>query len=73
MDKKNENCECKDDTKEYKSINDAVIRKYIHDIKNAKIMTKEELIYINNLPPEDRMQILIAYNTMTKFYTSLFE
>jgi hypothetical protein len=49
------------------------LKKYIHDIRNSKTFSIDNLENINNLSYEDRMEILIAYNEMMSYYLSLFE
>jgi len=49
------------------------VKKYIHDIRNSKTFSIDNLENINNLSYEDRMEILIAYNEMMSYYLSLFE
>ena len=40
--------------------------KYIHDIKNFKILNKTELNDIMNMSCQDKMKIIRAYNDMTE-------
>ena len=68
-----ERVKCKED-KYFSNNNDnQSLRKYIHDIKNSKIFSRDILININNLSYEDRMEILVVYNDMIAYYLSLFE
>jgi hypothetical protein len=48
-----------------------IVKKYIHDIRNGKKFTRDNLVDINNLPQEDRFKILITYNEMIDYYTVL--
>jgi hypothetical protein len=48
--------------------NDQILRKYIHDIRNIKIFTREILENINKLSYEDRLDILITYNDMFEYF-----
>jgi len=47
--------------------------KIIHDIKNMKMFTKDDIIEINKLSFENRMLILLEYNNMMKSITSMLE
>jgi hypothetical protein len=72
-------CESKNDREcnEYKhsSTNNDIqlLKKYVHDIRNSKIFNIDILKNINNLSYDDRIEILIAYNEMISYYSSLFE
>ena len=44
------------------------IRVIMHKILNHRQLTNESIIYINNLGPIDRFQILECYNSMIKHY-----
>ena len=59
--------------KDGSSNNKQLLRKYIHEIKNSKALSKEMLHDINNFSYEDRMEILVAYNRMIDYYSNLFE
>ena len=50
-----------------------LLNKYIHDIRNSKIFSIDNLKNINNLSYEDRMKILIVYNEMMSYYLTLFD
>jgi hypothetical protein len=50
-----------------------LLRKYIHDIRNSKIFSKDILHDMNNLSYEDRMEILVTYNEIISYYVSLFD
>ena len=45
----------------------------LHAIRNAKRFSKEELIEINNMHPEDRLKLLIAYNEMVLHLSDVIE
>ena len=47
------------------------IGQIIHDIRNFKPFTHDEIENINKLCYEDRMKILICYNEMIEFVTEL--
>lgn len=49
------------------------IKKYIHHIKNAKTFSQNTLIEINNLPYDERLEILINYNEMISYFSTIFE
>lgn len=53
--------------------NSQLIGKYIHDIRNSQKFTKKMLENMNNMCYEDRLNILLAYNEMIVFYSSLFD
>ena len=63
---------CKED-KCYTNLYNNKLKKYIHDIKNTKTFTKNTLTEINNLSYEERLEILINYNEMMKYFSSYFE
>ena len=50
-----------------------LLNKYIHDIRNSKMLSKDDLININKMAFEDRMEILMVYNEMISHYSSVFE
>jgi hypothetical protein len=43
---------------------DSQLYKYLHDIKNFKILNKTELNNIMNMSCQDKMKIICAYNDM---------
>ena len=49
-----------------------LLKKYIHDIRNNKIFSKEILHNINSLSYEDRFDILVVYNEMISYFNDLF-
>ena len=51
----------------------SILHKYIHGILNSRTFDIDTLKPINNLDPEDRLEILITYNRMISYYLSLFE
>jgi len=51
----------------------SMLHKYIHGILNLRTFDIDTLKTINNLGPEDRLEILITYNRMISYYLSLFE
>lgn len=50
-----------------------LLRRYAHDIRNSKILSKENLIEINNMSYEDRATILSLYNEMMVHYSTIIE
>lgn len=40
--------------------------KYIHDIRDFRHFTDEVIFEINNLPPDERLIILLTYNEIMK-------
>jgi len=60
---------------EYLSIgnNTKLMKQYIHDIRNSKILTRDMLININNLPYDYRIEVLLVYNEMMKYYLTVIE
>lgn len=48
-------------------------RKIAHDVKNATVHTIEELREMNDLPYDDRLRILVAYNAMIISYLALID
>lgn len=52
---------------------DRIARKYVHDIRNGKLFSRDTLESINNLPYEDRLNVFIAYNDMLAYYISALE
>jgi hypothetical protein len=46
-------------------------KEYVHNIRNMKGFTKEILLYINDLPNSQRLQILQAYNAMNIYYSDM--
>ena len=53
--------------------NTVLLNKYLHDIRNLQSFSKDTLIEINNLSPEDRMKILQLYNKVLLFCSNMFE
>ena len=49
------------------------VRKYVHDIRNGKIFNINTLELINKLPYEERIHILVAYNEMIDYYTTILD
>lgn len=56
-----------------KQIDNQLLKKYIHDIRNSHTFSRDILIDINNLSYEDRLKILLVYNEMMSYYLSLLE
>jgi hypothetical protein len=48
-----------------------LLKKYIHDIRNVRVFSKDTLISINNLSYKDRLEILFAYNDMFEYFKNL--
>jgi hypothetical protein len=77
--KKNNISECKSanaNNNNYNNINNDIndnrlVSKYIHDIRNSRTFSIDDLRHINNLSHEDRMKILLSYNEMMVYYVSL--
>lgn len=49
------------------------IRVIMHKILNHRQLTYESIVYINNLDPIDRFQILDCYNTMIEHYIEIID
>lgn len=71
MEKKGEN----DVYREYKDEKDEIrnMQKFIHEIKNLKPLTEEQLVKINSMNYENRMQILVAWNIMINHCKNILE
>ena len=62
---------CLEEEKE-KDVNEIdKLKRYIHDIRNSKLFSKDMLVDVNNLSYENRMVILTTYNQMISYYVSL--
>ena len=73
-DLESKNLESKDlESKELESKKYKYYQKYIHDIKNMTIFSEEDIHKINNLSSEERLLILLEYNTMMKSMTFILE
>lgn len=64
--------ECKEDKFSLNHNDKEILKKYIHDIRNTKTFSRDTLIDINNLPYDDRLKVLLVYNEMMTYYSSLF-
>jgi hypothetical protein len=73
MEKKDEKevdreCQKKDEKDEIKKM-----RIFIHEIKNLKPLDEEQLVQINSMNYENRMQILVAWNIMIHHCKNILE
>ena len=50
-----------------------LLKQFIHDIRNLHSFSREALIQINNLPYDDRLEILHTYNAMITYYSNIFD
>lgn len=73
MESKNNNESKNCESKNTFFINDDLLKKYIHEIRNTKKFDRETLININNLSYEDRLKILNEYNNMMEYFQNLFD
>ena len=46
----------------------SIVKKYIHDIKNFRKLSAENIKNINNLNYDDRLEVLHAYNDMVEYF-----
>ena len=60
----------KDDKKENANLS---YNQIIHEIKNYRVLNRDILIYINNLPSNERLQILFVYNEMMDAINGIIE
>ena len=44
------------------------LRKYLHDIRNSRILRIKELEEINGFSFDERMEVLKTFSTMMKYY-----
>lgn len=67
--------ECKD-SEEDKMINHNIndlCRKYVHEVRNMKILDKEMINNIRDMSNEDKMEIIIAFNDIIENINILIE
>lgn len=43
-----------------------LLRQYIHEIRNLKILTKEMIYNIRNMSCEDKMEIIMVFNDVVE-------
>jgi hypothetical protein len=60
-----------EETKEVSSTK--LLREYIHEIRNLKILTKEMIQHIRNMPCEDKMEIILAFNDVVEGLQQLID
>jgi len=64
------------DYKDYKITNhndNSLFRKYLHDIRNIKILDKEMINNIRSMSNEEKMEIIIAFNDVVEGIKILLE
>ena len=67
---------CGKDNKEDTMINyndNDLFRKYIHDIRNMKILDKEMINNIRNMSNEEKIEIIIALNDNIEYIKAFIE
>lgn len=47
--------------------NDKSLKTYLHDIRNTKILTNDDLVKISNFEKDEILEILRAYNGVISF------
>jgi len=60
-----------EETKEESSTK--LLREYIHEIRNLKILTKEMIQNIRNMPCEDKMEIILVFNDVLEGLQQLID
>lgn len=55
-----------------KEIDNELLKKYMFNIRNSLPLSKPDLININNMSYDDRMEILSLYNEMIICYLKAF-
>ena len=45
----------------------------MHDIRNGRKLTVEQIAYISKLSSEDKMKIILAYDEMTQMLVDVLE
>ena len=45
----------------------------MHDIRNGRKLTAEQIAYISKLSSEDKMKIILAYNEVTQMLVEVLE
>jgi len=73
MNRRNNECKYAEDKNDFQYNDGQLLKKYIHDIRNSKMLSKDDLININRMSFEDRMEILMVYNEMISHYSSVFQ
>ena len=60
-----------EETKEESSTK--LLQQYIHEIRNLKILTKEMIQNIRNMPCEDKMEIILVFNDVLEGLQQLID
>ena len=60
-----------EETKEESSTK--LLQQYIHEIRNLKILTKEMIQNIRNMPCEDKMEIILVFNDVVEGLQQLID
>lgn len=62
-----------DKTKYENTASTILSKNIVHDIKNIKYFSLQKMIEINKMNPENRLEVLIAYNEMIKYCKEIIE
>jgi len=60
-----------EETKEESSTK--LLQQYIHEIRNLKLLTKEMIQNIRNMPCEDKMEIILVFNDVVEGLQQLID
>jgi len=62
--------DCKEDKTTNRNGSD-LCKKYMHDIRNVKSLDEEMINNVRNMLNEEKMNIIISFNEMLKYFTPL--
>jgi hypothetical protein len=51
----------------------SLVNKYIHDIRNMRILDQDKINNIRDMSDKDKMNIIIAFNDVVRYFNNLMD